>query len=95
MNPRTRASERPEQLSDDDFVLSLIQELIGLRITYPDDLAGDENRSARRTLRDRIVIDFLDSLKALIVLDGFDEIVAKTRKDAVVSQLRTLALQLE
>jgi hypothetical protein len=95
VNPRARASEGPEKLYDDDLLLSLLHELIGLRIIYPDYLAGDDYRSARRTLRDRIVIDFLDSLRALIVFDGFDEIVAKTRKDAVVSQLRTLALQLE
>ena len=95
VNPRAKAFEGPEKLSDDDFLLSLLQDRIGLRVSYPDDLAGDDNKSARRALRDRIVIDFLDSLKALILFDGFDEIVAKTRRDAVVSQLRTLALQLE
>ena len=62
---------------------------------YPPDLDGDENRTARRTLRDRIVIDFLDSMKALIVFDGFDEIVAASRRDAVVSRLCTLTRQLE
>ena len=95
VNPRTKGADGPEKMSDDDVLLSLLQSVIGLRIAYPADLSGDENRIARRTLRDRIVIDFLDSMKALIVFDGFDEIVAKSRKDAVVSQLRTLALQLE
>ena len=95
VNPATKVADIPEKLSDDDLLISRLQNLIGLRITYPADLAGDENRTARRILRDRIVIDFLDSMKALLVFDGFDEIVAKTRKDAVVAQLRTLALQLE
>jgi hypothetical protein len=95
VNPRTKTGDGAEKLSDDDVLLSVLQNLVGLRIAYPSDLAGDENRVARRTLRDRIVIDFLDSVKALIVFEGFDEIVAKWRKDAVVSQLRTLALQLE
>lgn len=66
-----------------------------MRIAYLSDLLGDDMRAGQRSLRDRIIIDFLDSMRALIILDGFDEIVAKSRKDAVLSQLRTLALQLE
>jgi GTPase SAR1 family protein len=96
INPRSRSlPDGPDKLSEGDFLLSLLQDIVGLRITYPDALIGDENRAARRTLRDRIVIDFLDSLKALIIFDGLDEVIAKSRKDAVVQQLRTLALQLE
>jgi hypothetical protein len=95
LNPRARTSETTEKVSEDDSLLSLLQDIIGLRITYPTDLSGDESKTARRNLRDRIVIDFLDSMKALIVFDGFDEIIAKSRKDAVTAQLRTLATQLE
>ena len=95
LNPRGKTPDGLEKLSEDNLLLSRLQNLIGLRIAFPADLAGDENRTARRNLRDRIVIDFLDSMKALIIFDGFDEIIAKSRKDAAVSQLRTLALQLE
>jgi hypothetical protein len=95
VNPRSKAADLPDKFSDDDLLISLLQDLTGLRITFPSELSGDENKTVRRKLRDRIVIDFLDSLKALIIFDGFDEIVAKTRKDAVISQLRILALQLE
>lgn len=95
VNPRAKGSEAPEKIFEEDFLLSFLQQAVGLRITFPEDMAGDEQKSARRTLRDRILIDFLDSLKALIMFDGFDEIVAKSRKDAVISQLKMLALQLE
>ncbi len=95
VNPSAKGSDAPEKFFEEDFLLSFLQDIVGLRITFPDELAGDENKSARRALRDRILIDFLDSLKALIMFDGFDEIVAKSRKDAVISQLRTLARQLD
>ena len=95
LNPRSKSLEVAEKVGDDDLLISTLQDVIGIRITYPPDLLTDEKKTQRRSVRDRIVIDFLDSLKALIILDGFDEIVAKTRKEAVISQLRILALQLE
>ncbi len=95
LNPRSKSLEVAEKVGDDDLLLSTLQDVIGIRIAYPPDLLTDEKKTQRRSVRDRIVIDFLDSLKALIILDGFDEIVAKTRKEAVISQLRILALQLE
>jgi predicted NACHT family NTPase len=94
LNPRARASEI-EKVAEDDSLLSLLQAIVGLRISYSPDMGGDENRTTRRNLRDRVVIDFLDNMNALIVLDGFDEIIARSRKDVVISQIRVLATQLE
>lgn len=95
LNSTSRSSHGPDEFLDEDAMIAELQSLMGLRIEYPPDLNGDENRSARRSLRDRIVTDFLDSIKALIILDGFDEIVASSRKEAVVSRLRMLTRQLE
>jgi len=77
-----------------EFIRRSLQEMLHLRISYPDELAGDDNASARRALRDSAVLDWLNTVHALIVLDGFDEITHKARRDLVVEELRKLAIQL-
>lgn len=77
-----------------EFIRRSLQEMLHLRISYPDELAGDDNASARRGLRDSAVLDWLNAVHALIVLDGFDEITHKARRDLVVEELRKLAIQL-
>ncbi|MCK9285841.1 MAG: NACHT domain-containing protein [Rhodocyclaceae bacterium] len=76
-------------------VLRKLQELLGLRIVFPPDLMTEDNSGHRRLLRERMVIEILDSLKALVILDGFDELAHKTYKVAVLRDIRTLTAKLE
>jgi len=77
-----------------EYLSRLLQEMLRLRISYPDDLGGDENIGARRALRDRVVIDWLNSVHALVILDGFDEITLKARRDLTTEEIRRLAPQM-
>ncbi|MCM2309662.1 MAG: NACHT domain-containing protein [Sulfuritalea sp.] len=76
-------------------VLQSLQELLGLRITFPPDLMTDENVGQRRSLKERMVISVLDTMKALIILDGFDEVAHKTHKTTVLRDIRLLTSKLE
>ena len=77
-----------------ELIRRAIQEMLHLRISYPDGLAGEDNAGARRAIRDGAVGDWLNAVRALIILDGFDEITHKGRRDLVVEELRRLANQL-
>lgn len=77
-----------------EYVRRSLQEILRLRISYPAGLAGEEHAGTRRAIRDSAVTDWLNTVKALIVLDGFDEITLKQRRDLVIEELRRLAAQL-
>jgi NACHT domain len=77
-----------------EYIRRSLQDLLRLRISYPDDLAGEENIGARRSIRDQVLADWLNNVRALIILDGFDEITFKAKRDLVVEELRRMARQL-
>ena len=77
-----------------EFIRRSLQDTLRLRISYPDELGGDDNASARRALRDGAISDWLNAVRALVILDGFDEITHKARRDLVVEELRKRAVQL-
>jgi hypothetical protein len=80
--------------SSPEYLTRLLQEILRLRISYPDDLGGDENISARKAIRDRVVIDWLNYAHALVILDGFDEITLKARRDLITEEIRRIAPQM-
>jgi hypothetical protein len=80
--------------SSPEYIRRSLQELLHLRISYPNDLAGDENLGARRSIRDQVLADWLNTVRALVVLDGFDEITFKAKRDLVIEELRRMARQL-
>lgn len=47
INARSKSSEGQEKFSDDDLLVSLLQDLTGIRIGYPPELSGDDNKTAR------------------------------------------------
>jgi predicted NACHT family NTPase len=77
-----------------EYIRRSLQDLLRLRMTYPDDLAGEDNLGARRSIRDQVLADWLNNVRALVILDGFDEITFKAKRDLVVEELRRLARQL-
>lgn len=68
--------------------------MLRLRISYSVELSNEESSNARRTIRDSVVVDWLNAVQALMILDGFDEITLKSRRDLVVEEIRRLASQL-
>ena len=82
------ASAFPEYLS------RTLQDLLHLRFSFPTDLNGEENASGRRAIRDRVVVDWLNASRTLLILDGFDEITLKARRDLTIEEIRRLAPQL-
>ena len=77
-----------------EYLSRYLQELLHFRFAFPADLAGDENAGGRRAIRDRVVIDWLNASRALLILDGFDEVTLKARRDLTIEEIRRLAPQL-
>jgi predicted NACHT family NTPase len=77
-----------------EYIRRTLQDLLRLRICYPNELAGEENIGSRRAIRDQVLADWLNTVQALIILDGFDEITLKTRRDLTIEELRRIAPQL-
>lgn len=77
-----------------EYIKRSLQEMLRLRISYPGELDGEENSGARRAIRDNVLTDWLNAVHALIILDGFDEITLKSRRDLTVEEIRRLASQL-
>jgi predicted NACHT family NTPase len=77
-----------------EYIRRSLQDLLRLRISYPEELGGDDNVGARRAIRDQVLADWLNTVRALIILDGFDEITHKTRRDLTIEELRRIAQQL-
>ncbi|HEX4007982.1 MAG TPA: NACHT domain-containing protein [Acidobacteriaceae bacterium] len=82
------------QTNAPEYLARIIQDLLHLRIAYPQELVGDQNVGARRVIRDQIVADWLSVSRALLILDGFDEITLKQRRDLIVEELRHFSEQL-
>jgi hypothetical protein len=77
-----------------EYIRRFLQETLRLRISYPKDLEGEGNSGARRAIRDSVITDWLNAVHALLILDGFDEITLKIRRDLVVEELRRFSAQL-
>ena len=77
-----------------EYIRRMLQEMLRLRISYPVELSNEESSNARRAIRDSVVVDWLNTVQALMILDGFDEITLKSRRDLVVEEIRRLASQL-
>lgn len=87
---------RPEDAeAKDDIIIPRLEEILGLRIRYPSDLLKKKSAAHRKAVRNRIVTETVDSLNLLVILDGFDEIVFKKDREAVIEEFRLLTNILE
>jgi hypothetical protein len=84
----------PDARDGDSVLFDRLQEILGLRIGYPPELEGNAGATQRSAIRERLIIEVLESVQPLVVLDGFDEVVLKKDRDAVIAELRRLAQQL-
>lgn len=76
-------------------VINKIFQILGLKLQIPDHLAGDESASLRKIQREQTVVAFLEELKILLVLDGFDELIGAESRESCLEDIRLLAEHLD
>lgn len=87
-----------ESSADENVLIKKIQEILNIRIEHPPALSSElppESNPLKRQLRNRIIADCIDTLKVLLIIDGFDEVVSQKVRERILSDIRTLAHQLE
>jgi hypothetical protein len=78
-----------------DLLIEHIQSILDIPLSFPTELEAEGTSEARRSLRERAVVQILETLQPLVLLDGLDEISHKARRDSIIAGLRRLAIQLE
>jgi energy-coupling factor transporter ATP-binding protein EcfA2 len=79
----------------EDLLIERIQSILDIPLSFPTDLESEDSSETRRSLRERAVIQMLETLRPLVLLDGLDEISHKARRDSIIAGARRLAIQLE
>lgn len=78
-----------------DLLIKRIQSILDIPLSFPPDLESEDASEARRSLRERAVVQMLETLQPLILLDGLDEVSHKAKRDSIIGGVRRLAIQLE
>ena len=78
-----------------DLLIERIQSMLDIPLSFPADLESEDASEARRSLRERAVVQILETLQPLILLDGLDEVSHKAKRDSIIAGVRRLAIQLE
>lgn len=78
-----------------DLLIQRIQSILDIPLEIPSDLESGDAPISRAAVRERAVVHMLDILRPVILLDGFDEISQKLKRDAIIEGVRQLALQLD
>jgi Cdc6-like AAA superfamily ATPase len=77
-----------------NIVTDTIFNILGLQMELPKKLVQPESKEEREAIRRKIVIAFLEELKILVLLDGFDEIASEKRRLDIISELNQIASHL-
>lgn len=93
---RCRELSKEIDQSDATFLFDYIFRTLGLRLRLPTSLKGNDRyiRAERNALRQKVVINFLESLRVLLIVDGFDEIAKYAYREKCLSDITKLANQL-
>lgn len=76
--------------NDSTLIIDTLYNILGLNIEFPEHLRKDENSEERKWIKEKLVINFLEKLKALIIIDGFDEVINKGRRLDILTDIRNL-----
>lgn len=76
-------------------VLSHIQAVLGIHVTFPGHHQGAEEQERRSIVLTRSITSILNSIRPLIILDGLDEIPTRKLRDQVIEDFRSLAPKLD
>jgi hypothetical protein len=78
-----------------DLLIERIQSILDIPLSFPADLESEDASETRRSLRERAIVQILETLHPLILLDGLDEVSHKAKRDSIIGGVRRLAIQLE
>jgi hypothetical protein len=78
-----------------DLLIERILSILDIPLSFPADLESEDASEARRSLRERAIVQILETLHPLILLDGLDEVSHKAKRDSIIGGVRRLAIQLE
>lgn len=78
-----------------DLLIQLIQSILDIPLEFPPDTDPVDLTVSKKLLRERAVVRMLEILRPVILLDGFDEISHKQKRDGIIEGVRQLALNLE
>jgi NACHT domain len=81
-------------LAKKPLILARIRDIVGLRFSLPSELNGPDEADVKAALIDRLTVQWMNTAKVLLLLDGFDELSNFKRMDSVVAELRSLGPQL-
>ena len=84
-----------QNAEESDLLVEKLQEVLDISIAFSESSDLSEGLVARRAIRERAVIEVLESLHPLVLLDGLDEVAHKRKRDALVDELRRLAPKIE
>jgi len=93
---RCRELSKEISQSEPTFLFDYVFRTLGLRLRLPRSLKGDDRyiRAERNALRQKLVINFLESLRVLLIVDGFDEIAKHAYREKCLSDVTKLTNQL-
>lgn len=77
---------------DNSFVINNLNNILGLQLDGTDSKLTEEQIDA---ILERLVLQCIDSLGAIVILDGFDEIAFANRRAIVCKEIEKLSLYLE
>ncbi|HEX7318067.1 MAG TPA: NACHT domain-containing protein [Pyrinomonadaceae bacterium] len=82
---------------DSTIILDQIVRILGLDIKFPEELQGDNPQVVKQknTLIEKLVVNFLEELKVLLILDGFDELGKDSHRERSIKEITRLAVHLE
>jgi len=84
------------KLSDEATILvDSISNVLGLRVGMPDGRKIPASASYRKSIIERLVISVLNSLRVLLILDGFDELTDPEKRKEAINDIRNLATRLD
>jgi hypothetical protein len=78
-----------------EVLLDKLQSILDIPIRFAENAKENPALISRRAIKERVIIQVLESLRPVILLDGLDEIVLKKVREGVVNEVRQLAVQLE
>lgn len=82
------------QKNQKKLLIGKLQQILGVTVSWPDALKGDDAISERVSTLERLIVQLLESLRPILILEGFDEIGYRTRQDAVLEEIRFLSMSL-
>lgn len=86
------------------LIIEQIFNTLGLKIQFPEKpirsvtsnrLMESLSASQMKSIKQKLVVSFLDQLQVLLILDGFDEIVLLSDREQVIEEIRALVSHLD